>query len=310
VVDIVEDIAWHLDEPFGDTSAIPTYMVSKLAARHVKVVLSGDGGDELFAGYDKYTVEARRRAFRLPARARRIVGTVAALLPPGAKGRNFLRNLALAGPQRYLDESTLFRRDDKERLFLPEVLGRMAEGDPWSEELGYLARAGGHWLSAARYMDMKAYLPLDILTKVDRMSMAHSLEAREPLLDHRLVEFAATIPPEMMLRRGTTKWIFKEAMRGILPDDIIDRRKHGFAVPLGRWFRGTLGGFVRDLLLTKSSRERGIFNPAAIENLVRRHEEGRQLDLEVWTLISFELWCRAFVDARPRRQREVACVSL
>jgi asparagine synthase (glutamine-hydrolysing) len=310
VVDVVEDIAWHLDEPFGDTSAIPTYMVSKLAAQHVKVVLSGDGGDELFAGYDKYAVEARRRSFRLPGPARRILGAVAAIVPRGMRGRNFLRNLALDGPHRYLDESTLFRREDQERLFLPEVHGLMTDGDPWSEELGYLTRAGGHWLSAARYMDLKAYLPQDILTKVDRMSMAHSLEAREPLLDHRLVEFAATIPPEMMLRGGRTKWILKEAMRGVLPDDIIDRRKHGFAIPLGRWFRGTLGGFVRDLLLTKRSRERGIFNPAAIEALVRSHEEGRPLDLQIWTLLSFELWCRAFVDARPRRQREVACASL
>jgi len=310
MTDIVEDVAWHLDEPFGDSSAIPTYMVSKLAAEHVKVVLSGDGGDEIFAGYDKYVVEARRRAVPLPGVARTLAGGAAALLPPGAKGRNFLRNLALDGPRRYLDESTLFRRDDMERLFLPEVLGRMGDAEPWSEELGHLERAGGHWLSAARYLDIKSYLPLDILTKVDRMSMAHSLEAREPLLDHRLVEFAATIPPGMLLRGGTTKWIFKEAMRGILPDDIIDRRKHGFAVPLGRWFRGKLGGFVHDLLLTKRSRERGYFDPAAIENLVRSHEGGRQLDLHVWTLLSFELWCRAFIDARPARQREVACASL
>jgi asparagine synthase (glutamine-hydrolysing) len=310
MTDIVEDVAWHLDEPFGDSSAIPTYMVSKLAAKHVKVVLSGDGGDEIFAGYDKYRVEARRRAFRLPGPARAMAGGAAALLPPGTKGRNFLRNLALDGPRRYLDESTLFRRDDMERLFLPEVLGRMGDADPWSEELGYLERANGHWLSAARYTDIKSYLPLDILTKVDRMSMAHSLEAREPLLDHRLVEFAATIPPGMMLRGGTTKWIFKEAMRGILPDNIIDRRKHGFAVPLGRWFRGKLGGFVHDLLLTKRSRERGFFDPAAVGNLVRSHEQGRPLDLHIWTLLSFELWCRAFIDARPARQREVACVSL
>jgi asparagine synthase (glutamine-hydrolysing) len=310
MTDIVEDVAWHLDEPFGDSSAIPTYMVSKLAAKHVKVVLSGDGGDEIFAGYDKYGVEARRRAFRLPGLARAMAGGAAALLPAGAKGRNFLRNLALDGPRRYLDESTLFRRDDMERLFLPEVLGRMGDADPWSEELGYLERADGHWLSAARYTDIKSYLPLDILTKVDRMSMAHSLEAREPLLDHRLVEFAATIPPEMMLRGSTTKWIFKEAMRGILPDDIIDRRKHGFAVPLGRWFRGKLGGFVHDLLLTKRSRERGFFDPVAVESLVRSHEQGRPLDMHIWTLLSFELWCRAFIDARPARQREVACVSL
>ena len=310
VTDLIEDIAWHLDEPFGDSSAIPTYMVSKLAAQHVKVVLSGDGGDEIFAGYEKYVVEARRRAFRLPRIARRIAGSAAGRLRPGAKGRKFLRNLGLDGEQRYLDESTLFHRDALEQLFPPEVLGRMGPDDPSSAEMGCLERAGGHWLSAARYLDIKSSLPLDILTKVDRMSMAHSLEAREPLLDHRLVEFAAAIPPDMLLRGGTTKWIFKEAMRGILPDDVIDRRKQGFAVPLGRWFRGKLGGFVRDLLLTKRSRERGIFNPAAVEHLVQRHEAGRPLDLHIWTLLSFELWCRAFVDARPRRQQEVACASL
>jgi asparagine synthase (glutamine-hydrolysing) len=306
---IIEEIAWHLDEPFGDSSAIPTYMVSKLAARHVKVALSGDGGDEIFAGYDRYGVEARRRAFRIPGWARRLAGGAGALLPPGARGRNFLRNLALDGSRRYLDESTLFRRDDMERLFVPEVLARMGDGHPGGRELDALNQAGGHWLSAARYLDIKSSLPLDILTKVDRMSMAHSLEVREPLLDHRLVEFAATIPPDMMLRGGTTKWIFKEAMRGILPDDIIHRRKQGFAVPLGRWFRGKLGAFVHDLLLTKRSRERGIFDPTAVATLVRRHEAGRPLDLQIWTLLSFELWCRAFIDARPARQREIACAS-
>jgi len=310
VTDLIEDIAWHLDEPFGDSSAIPTYMVSKLAAEHVKVVLSGDGGDEIFAGYERYVVEARRRAFRLPGLLRRIAGGAAGRLRPGTKGRNFLLNLGLDGAHRYLDESTLFRRDDLERLFPPEVLDRMGPHDPSHAERRYLEHAGGHWLSAARYLDLKSSLPLDILTKVDRMSMAHSLEAREPLLDHRLVEFAAAIPPAMLLRDGTTKWIFKEAMRGILPDDVIDRRKQGFGVPLGRWFRGKLGGFVRDLLLTKRSRERGFFNPAAVEDLVRRHQAGRPLDLELWTLLSFELWCRAFIDARPARQREVACVSL
>jgi len=307
---IVEEIAWHLDEPFGDSSAIPTYMVSKLAARHVKVVLSGDGGDEIFAGYDRYRVEARRRAFPLPGWARHLAGEAGGRLPPGARGRNYLRNLALDGPRRYLDESTLFRRDDMERLFQPEVLARMGDRDPWRQALDHLAQPNGDWLSAARYLDIKSSLPLDILTKVDRMSMAHSLEAREPLLDHRLVEFAATIPSSMMLRGGTTKWIFKEAMRGILPDRTIDRRKQGFAVPLGRWFRGKLGGFVHDLLLARRSRERGFFSPAAVANLIRSHEAGRPLDLQIWTLISFELWCRAFIDARPARRREIACASL
>lgn len=131
--------------------------------------------------------------------------------------------------------------------------------------------------------------------------MAHSIEARVPLLDHKVVEFAATIPPELKLRNGTTKYIFKRAMRGILPDETIDRPKRGFAVPLGRWFRGRLGAFVRELLLSERSRGRGIFNSAYIEELVRRHEAGRELDLHLWTLISFELWCRRFLDGGRRR---------
>ena len=158
-----------------------------------------------------------------------------------------------------------------------------------------LAQRGRHWLSSMQYFDLKTYLPLDILTKVDRMSMAHSLEARVPLLDHRLVEFAATIPPELKLN-GTGKFIFKQAMRGILPDDIIDRPKQGFAVPLGHWFRGRLGGTLRDVLLSRRCRERGIFAPAAVQHLIELHERGRPLDRQLWTLLSFELWCSQFLD--------------
>src|SRR5439155_598492 len=143
--------------------------------------------------------------------------------PRGARGRNFLRHLALVGHERYLDASTLFRRDQKERLFRDDVFALLAQHDPWRAEAQHLAAANGRWLSALQYLDLKSYLPLDILTKVDRMSMAHSIEARVPLLDHKLVEFAATIPPELNLRGGTTKYVFKQAMRGILPDAIIDR---------------------------------------------------------------------------------------
>jgi len=134
------------------------------------------------------------------------------------------------------------------------------------------------------------------------MSMAHSIETRVPLLDHKLVEFAATIPPEMNLRGGTTKYVLKQAMRGILPNGIIDRPKHGFAIPLGYWFRGKLGAYVRDLLLGESARRRGFFNASYIENLVAQHERGRNLDLQLWTLISFELWARVFLDRRAKGQ--------
>jgi asparagine synthase (glutamine-hydrolysing) len=301
VLGIIEDLVWYLDEPFGDPSAIPTYMVSKLASQHVKVVLSGDGGDELFAGYDKYVVEARERKYRfVPAPIRRLLATVGAAMPDGMRGRNFLRHIALVGGDRYLDASTLFRRDGQERLFRSEAWELLAHCDPWRAEAEYLGNVNGSWLSAVQRLDLNSYLPLDILTKVDRMSMANSIEARVPLLDHKLVEFAQTIPPELNLRGGRTKQVFKRAMRGILPDRIIERPKHGFAVPLARWFRGQLGSFVRELLLSERSRQRGIFDPACIEQLVRQHDNGRDLDFHLWTLISFELWCRTFLDNRAK----------
>jgi asparagine synthase (glutamine-hydrolysing) len=301
VLSVLEDLSWYLDEPFGDASAIPTYMVSKLAAQHVKVVLSGDGGDELFAGYDRYLVETReRRRERLPRGLRRMVGWLARQAPEGMKGRNFLRHLALDGVERYLDAANVFRRDEQRELFEPEVFALVSAGDPWREAAVHLARGDRHWLSSLQHLDIKAYLPLDILPKVDRMSMAHSIEARVPLLDHEVMEFAATIPPELKLRQGTGKYIFKRALRGVLPPPILTRAKKGFAIPLGRWFRGRLGEFVRDLLLSSRARQRGVFRPAAVEALLARNDRGRDLDFHLWTLISFELWARRFLD-EPRR---------
>jgi asparagine synthase (glutamine-hydrolysing) len=302
-LDQMEDLAWHLDEPFGDSSAIPTYMVSKLASESVKVVLSGDGGDELFAGYDKYVVEQRERSRKsLPAPLRSVLGAIGRTMPNGMRGRNFLRHISLAGAERYLDAITFFRRDDMKGLFRPEVFELLAPYEPWRAKAAYLESSDRNWLSKLQGLDAKNYLPLDILTKVDRMSMAHSIEARVPLLDHKLVEFAATIPPEMNLRGGTTKYVLKRAMKGILPERIINRPKRGFAVPLGYWFRGKLGAYVRDLLLGESARRRGFFNSPYIEDLVAQHERGRNLDLQLWTLISFELWARAFLDRGGRGQ--------
>jgi asparagine synthase (glutamine-hydrolysing) len=312
VVGIVEDLTWYLDEPFGDTSAIPTYMVSKLASEHVKVVLSGDGGDELFAGYDKYVVEGQeRRRDRIPRPLRAAAGAIGRAMPEGMSGRRFLRHLALDGPRRYLDASTMFHADQMRQLFRADAYRHLAQHDPYAESLAALAggvpRRGdggteGEWLAAAQYRDLHTYLPLDILTKVDRMTMAHSLEARPPLLDHTLVEFAATVPAHLRLHDGTTKYIFKQAMRGILPDAIIDRQKHGFAVPLATWFRGDLAGFARDLLLSPTCRQRGILETRYVERLLALNARGRDLDLQLWTLLSFELWCQRFLDPAPRPQ--------
>jgi asparagine synthase (glutamine-hydrolysing) len=306
-VDLLEDITWHLDEPFGDASAIPTFLVSRAAAQHVKVVLSGDGGDELFAGYDKYRVERRERRFsRLPAIARKAIGRIGASLPEGAKGRNFLIHHSAAGWDRYLDAGAFYRREQQQQLFHRDVLAAMDSRDPLRDARARLRGHGGHWLSAAQDLDLRGYLPLDVLTKVDRMSMAHSLEVRVPLLDHKLVEFAATIPPEWNLRGDGGKRIFKKAMRGILPDAIIDRPKRGFAVPLQFWFRGELEGFARDVLLSRRSTERNIFNTSYVTRQLDLHRSGRPLDLQIWTLISFELWCRTFIDRTPAAAMKVS----
>jgi asparagine synthase (glutamine-hydrolysing) len=243
-----------------------------------------------------------------------VIGT---WMPEGMRGHNFARHFSLTGFERYLDAVTLFRREAQQHLFTAEAFEQLAQCDPWKMAGEHLvSRHAGHaghngdstrgsgpaaWLSALQQFDLAGYLPLDILTKVDRMSMAHSLEARVPLLDHKLVEFAARIPPELSLRRGTTKYLFKRAMRGILPETIIDRPKHGFGVPLGCWFRGRLSDVLQELLLSETVRRRGIFNPAYVEQLLRRHQRGRPLDLQLWTLLSFELWCRTFLDRGVHR---------
>jgi len=303
-LDVIDKLVWHLDEPFGDTSAIPTFMLSQLASQHVTVALSGDGGDELFAGYQKYLVEKSERRFdRLPPFVRTMAGTIGSLLPDGARGKRFLTHFGLSGFDRYRDASTVFHTDQRQRLFTSDVRQSLAFRDFGYNDLGPAPTQTGHWLSALQYQDLKHYLPLDILTKVDRMSMAHSIEARVPLLDHKLVEFAATIPPDMQIRNGRTKHLFKSAMKGTVGDDILDRPKHGFGVPLSSWFRGSLDGFARDVLLSSRSRQRGIFNTKYVESLLDMNSKGRELDFQIWTLISFELWCRAFIDGYPVRAK-------
>ena len=300
VVRILEDVTWYLDEPFGDSSAIPTYLVSQLASRHVTVVLTGDGGDELFAGYDKYVVErAQRRYDRLPGLFRGVAGAASRLMPARMRGKNLLRHMSLSGPRRYLDSVTLFRLEELRPLLTPEAYARIAPVQDGGALESMLEGTDSDWLSNLQRFDIKRYLPLDILPKVDRMSMAHSIEARVPLLDHELAEFAAGIPAGMRIKGNTTKYIFKKALGGILPDEILNRPKQGFAVPLGRWFRGELRGYARDLLGSESCRQRGVLEPSSVTRLLERHDGGRELDLHLWTLISFELWCRAFLDRAP-----------
>ena len=299
ILDLLDHFAWDLDEPLGDASAIPTYMVSRLASQQVKVVLSGDGGDELFGGYDSYVTEGRDRWARfLPATIRTLLAGVSGLLPEDARGKQFLEYLSKPDGERYLFANTLFRSGHQRELLTGEAREQVAAAQPERPRLDRFLGWKGHWLSALQDHDFRYYLPLDILTKVDRMSMAHSLEARVPLLDHSFVEFAATIPADWKWHQGRTKHIFIKSLRGLLPDEILDRSKKGFGVPLNRWFRGPLRPLVRELLLSDSCRKRGIFNEAYLNRLITRQEQGRSLDYHMWTLMSFELWCRTFLDRK------------
>lgn len=301
--EFLEDFAWNMDEPFGDSSAIPTYMVSRLAARRLKVVLSGDGGDELFAGYDRYRVEARERTreIRIPPPLGRLFGMIGAAMPEGMKGRNYLRHAALRGERRYFDSATLFGADSRTRLFRPEIGALVERAGPSLVASVFPGSPGMHWLSRLQQLDLEGYLPLDILTKVDRMSMANSLEVRVPLLDHKLVEFAATVPPELLLNRGESKYILRRAMRGTVPDAIFDRPKRGFAVPLAAWFRKQLAGTFRALLLSSESCSRDFLDSEYVAKIFSMHMRGRPLDSQLWTLISFELWCRRFLGPSAYR---------
>ncbi len=293
-------LAQQFDEPFADSSALPTYYVAKITREHVTVALSGDGGDESFAGYRRYAeaLALHDRLDRLPGLlVRPLLRLAAGLMPAGARGQGYLARLGADPVERYWRSVTFQRRETLRRLLGPEARRHVT---PEAEPEGFRRLAGEagapDYLSTLQYLDMRTYLPEDILTKVDRTSMLVSLEARVPLLDHRLMEFVATIPASLKLREGTGKWIFKRAMAESLPAEILERRKMGFGVPLERWFRGTLGQYARELLLSPRARHRGIFAPGAVQALLDEHQAGRDRSSQVWSLLCFEEWARRWMD--------------
>lgn len=294
-----------LEEPFGDSSMIPTYHVCHMARQHVTVALSGDGGDELFAGYERYSVGMNRLGFdRVPRWLGRAYRKhIHGLLPAGAYGRNLLWNGSLPAGERYLDSLTYLPGLDREQgLFSPEFAEAAAKL-PNPLEQGSLWHDQGPAkdpLSRMQYLDTKAYLNGDILVKVDRMSMATSLEMRSPLLDHKLVEFAASLSPEWKYREGSRKYILKKlAERVGVPSEVIYRKKQGFALPLEDWMRQGLKTDLLGILMEPRTTQRGYFRPAAVRRLVEEHTSGRRSHTgAVWCLLMFELWHRNFLEAR------------
>ena len=303
-LDVLPKLAWHLDEPFADSSAIPTYYVAKITREHVTVALSGDGGDENFAGYRRYAraLALGARMDRIPARlARPLLRLASRLLPIGAPGQAYAGLLG-AGPLERYARLITYERPETLRRALSDDMADVAARVSAPASFGRLAAEGGTAdpVSTLQHIDIHTYLPDDILAKVDRTSMAVSLEARVPLLDHRLMEFVATIPSSLKLRDGTGKYLLKRAMAARLPAEILARRKMGFGVPLGTWFRAELRDMTHDLLLAPRTRQRGIFRPSWVEWLVRTHEAGRRdCSARIWALLCFELWMRRWADKSP-----------
>ncbi len=301
-VDVVDDLVWHFDEPFADSSALPTFMVSKLAREHVTVVLSGDGGDELFGGYTRYMTDRNRSGLeRLPRAVRqKLLRPLSEALPHGAFGKNYLFNISLDAAGRYIDSISHFNGPRKRRLYSDETRTKMngtfERGEKLFRQIAS-SMASDDAIENLLYLDSKTYLPSDILTKVDRMSMASSLEARSPLLDHKLIEFVTRIPSRLKLNGTETKYIFKRAIRELVPREILHREKQGFGVPINEWINLQLKERIVGNLSDRRSLERGFFDPKYIKLLIEEHSRGRRDHSHaLWTLWMLELWHRRYID--------------
>lgn len=306
---ILPDLVWHYDEPFGDSSMVPTWYVCRMARRHVTVALSGDGGDELFAGYTRYqrALEDRRMDWIPESLKRRVLAPLAEALPAGAPARNRLyaaaHHSALTGGY----DLGLYPYI-KSWLYAPgmrEHVGNGGGNGGASTLPAGLTRADLEpidLVSRLQWIDTLAYLPDDILTKVDRASMAHSLEARAPLLDYTLVDFMARVPSSLKLRDGVSKRLFRKLLAKHLPESVFTKRKQGFAVPKGEWFRRDLRATARERLLDPRTLARGYFRPERVREVLKLHEAGqRDYSDWIWCLLILEEWHRTFLDPATRR---------
>jgi asparagine synthase (glutamine-hydrolysing) len=312
--DLIERLASLYDEPFADSSAIPTYRVSELARKHVTVALSGDGGDESFGGYRRYALHLMEERLRsaLPHGIRRpLFGLLGRLYPKADWAPRMLRakttfeGMARTPVEAYFHGMSVIREPLRSQLY-GTALKRELAGYTAQERFEEHARAADtdDPLALVQYIDMQTYLPGDINTKVDRASMAHSLEVREPLMDHRLVEWLATLPSSLKLQGGVGKRVFKKAMEPLLPDEVLYRPKMGFAVPLARWFRGPLKARVRESLLRGPLLDGGWFDARGLARLVEQHESGlRDHSGPIWSLLMYDAFLRSTCGAEASPSR-------
>jgi asparagine synthase (glutamine-hydrolysing) len=297
-ISIIEKLVWHYDEPFSDSSALPTYYVSKVARDRVTVALSGDGGDENFAGYRRYLFDAMENRMRriMPATFRKIFFTPLALLYPKMdwaprflRARSTFQGLSYDPVQGYFESISMSRRDDKGKILSADLVSKLHGYSTLDLFRDVCSKSGSQdHLSRIQYLDIKTYLTDDILTKVDRASMAVSLEVRCPLLDHKVMELIARIPSSMKLHGNTGKYIFKKAMEPYLPQDTIYRTKMGFAIPLAEWFRNGIRDYARAFIV---EREDPFLSTAFVRKMWDQHQSGiRDRSAQLWNVLMFRLW--------------------
>jgi asparagine synthase (glutamine-hydrolysing) len=316
--DIVPRIVRHYGEPYADATAIPSFYLSELTRRHVTVALNGDGGDESFAGYTRYVANALAgRLDRVPRGLRRAIGAAGSRFHERGH-RSSVRNravrlsrtLGLDAAGRYARYAAIGDEPWRRAMYSAEFAASL-EGvrrDPIAE--AWAATSGSDVVDKMLEVDIATYLAGDLIPKIDIATMAHALEARSPFLDHELMELAATIPASLKVRGAEKKWILREALRGWVPDEVLDRPKQGFVVPLSQWLRTDLAEWARDVLLDPATQARGYFAPGAVEGLLARHAEGADADdRRVWSLVMLELWHREFIDPPALRVGDPVAVG-
>lgn len=308
-LEVLPKLIWHFDEPFGDPSAIPTYYLAQMTGRHVKVALNGDGGDESFAGYQRYLGQAFVRRYRkLPHPLRKAVlrplinglhsqARLQRMFPNTLRRMKYFNDLSLLPPERlYARYLTIFDDEAKHGLLSDAAARQLVDGDSLKQILACFAHPNAeHFTDKMLYADVMTYLPGDLLVKIDRMTMAHGLEGRSPFLDHKLMEFAAALPAQQKLRGACLKCLLKRYSAAWLPAALISRKKQGFGVPLNAWFRRELRDMLHDALTSSALAHDGILRDAALQRVVRDHQRGLgNHGHQLWVLLNLELWYRMF----------------
>jgi asparagine synthase (glutamine-hydrolysing) len=308
LIRILPKLVWHFDEPFADSSAIPTFIVSQIARENITVALNGIGGDENLAGYPRYIGAYLANYYqRIPLYLRQTIFNLIRPLPESTDSRSlverakrFARGGMLSPMARYIDWVSFLRKENKERIYTKEMLKALGNSDAHKMHLQYFQDVDADdFLDKIFYLDVKTYLADDLLFMADKMSMANSLELREPFCDYRLMEFSASIPFALKIKGMNLKYLLKKTTANLLPQEIVSRKKHGFMIPIARWLKDELKDWTSDLLSEANIKKRGYFNYEYIRWMLREHYQGKQnLDDQIWALLILEIWHQIYLDKK------------